>query len=139
MAKRDKVNWKYIEELKKKEEFKALCDVLPTWNSLGARDRAIICLLWFTGIRASELCDLQVEDIDDEEGVIHVRKAKAGAKYTCLLLSCCERNIRRYLLLRPQESDWLFLSRHGEQLTKHGHLHARKRCGHSIRQVKERH
>lgn len=102
------------------EEFEALKSVMPTWNSLGARDRAIVCALWSTGMRASELCNLKVEDIDDEEGVIRVNDGKDGVNYSCLLPPECEQNIRRYLMVRPQESEWLFLARHGGKLTRHG-------------------
>lgn len=39
----------------------------------GVRDRAIIELLYATGIRVSELCAIDIDDVDDDRGTVRVR------------------------------------------------------------------
>jgi integrase/recombinase XerD len=42
-------------------------------GEMGARDRALVWTLLGTGLRASELCGLTLDDVDLEERVLHVR------------------------------------------------------------------
>ena len=44
----------------------------------GLRDRAIVEVLYSTGIRCRELCNLDLQDIDLAGGVVTVRKGKGG-------------------------------------------------------------
>jgi integrase len=43
-----------------------------------ARDMAILAVLGNTGLRAAECCGLDVEDVDLQEGILRVRRAKGG-------------------------------------------------------------
>ncbi|RZU38479.1 integrase/recombinase XerD [Fluviicoccus keumensis] len=47
-----------------------------TGEALGLRDRAILEVLYSTGIRRSELVNLKVQDIDPERGTLIVRQGK---------------------------------------------------------------
>jgi hypothetical protein len=40
--------------------------------------RAILMLLYSTGVRRSELVRLRVEDIDNERMIVHIRQGKGG-------------------------------------------------------------
>lgn len=40
------------------------------------RDYAILHVLAYTGIRVGELCNLKIEDIDFDKGIIHIRSGK---------------------------------------------------------------
>ena len=62
------------------EEMARLMATCPTWTWMGVRDAAIITVLWETGIRAQELCDLLVTDVDFDEGELTVRDGKAGVR-----------------------------------------------------------
>lgn len=85
------------------------------------RNRAIILLLLDTGIRATELCDLKVEDLDTRNNRIFVRKGK-GMKERLLPISPrTAQMIWRYLADRhptPQPTDPLFLSRVNRPLSR---------------------
>lgn len=45
---------------------------------LGVRDRAILELLFATGIRRSELCALSIYDLDAARRTLHIKKGKGG-------------------------------------------------------------
>ena len=84
-------------------------------HALGSfeRNRAIILLLLDTGIRASELCDLKVEDVDNRNNRIFVRHGK-GMKERMLPFSPrTGQMIWRYLAARKdtRPEDPLFLSK----------------------------
>ncbi len=64
------------------------------------RDRAIIIALVDTGLRASELCDLRVEDYDRDRGSLHVRDGKGGKERMVFAGDAAKRAIWRYLLTR---------------------------------------
>ncbi len=49
-----------------------------TRRSTAKRDKAILFTLLDTGLRASELCDLRIEDYDKSIGKLIVRKGKGG-------------------------------------------------------------
>lgn len=84
-------------------------------HALGSfeRNRAILLLLLDTGIRASELCDLKVEDVDNRNHRIFVRHGK-GMKERMLPFSPrTGQMIWRYLASRKdtRPEDPLFLSK----------------------------
>jgi len=77
------------------------------------RNRAILLLMLDTGVRASELCDLLVEDLDNKNNRIFVRKGK-GAKERLLPFSPrTGQMIWRYLATREnvKDTDPLFISK----------------------------
>lgn len=69
------------------------------------RDRAIIVLLLDTGLRASELCNLQIRDYDRERGSVYVRDGKNGKDRTVYVGDGAKRAIWRYLLGRRDARD----------------------------------
>lgn len=91
-------------------------------HALGSfeRNRAILLLLLDTGIRASELCDLTIEDLDNRNNRIYVRQGK-GMKERLLPFSPrTGQMVWRYLAgrkdARPQ--DPLFASRLNRPLSR---------------------
>lgn len=84
-------------------------------HALGSmeRNRAIILLMLDTGLRASELCDLKIEDVDNRNNRIFVRMGK-GMKERMLPFSPrTGQMIWRYLASRAetQPGDPLFVSK----------------------------
>jgi site-specific recombinase XerD len=71
------------------------------------KHRAILSTLYATGIRVSELCHLQVKDIDSKNNVIHVEQGK-GAKDRLVLLSRELLKLLREYWLESQPKTWLF-------------------------------
>jgi integrase/recombinase XerD len=119
------------------EEFEQLLLACPPPNETGplaeraaVRNRAILWLLYDTGIRVSELIHLRVEDLDRRKGVITVL-GKGSKERRLALGQNCLRNLSYYLdKHRPDEeelADWgsagedhLFLSETRQPLTKNG-------------------
>lgn len=64
------------------------------------RDLAIIHLLLDTGMRAGELLNLDVGDVDLESGAVHVRRAKSRKARTVFLSPRTRRHVRAYLRKR---------------------------------------
>ncbi len=92
---------------------------------LGLRDRALMELLYATGMRASEVIRLQVDDVDLEDGVI--RCLGKGDKERLIPLHQTVREVlRRYLedgrlfLLREAAEKTVFVNRSGKPLTRQG-------------------
>jgi site-specific recombinase XerD len=115
----------------------------PLADRAAVRNRAILWVLYDTGIRVSELCGLRVEDFDRRHGVITV-KGKGSKERRIALGQNCLRNMLYYLdRHRPGEeelAEWgsagenhLFLSETRTPLTKNGvtllFARIRKRAG----------
>ncbi len=119
------------------EEFEQLLLACAPPNETGqmadraaVRNRAILWLLYDTGIRVSELCGLRLGDFDRRHGVITVR-GKGSKERRIALGSNCLRNLLYYLdRHRPGEvelTEWgsageehLFLAETRTPLTKNG-------------------
>lgn len=60
------------------DEVAAILDAIDTDDPLGLRDRAILEVLYSSGIRRAELRGLDLGDIDFERGLLRVRQGKGG-------------------------------------------------------------
>lgn len=112
--------WQKVPEVLSLDEVEALLAAPEPDTFLGARDVAILELLYATGMRVSELCGLRISDVS--EGFVKVRgKGKKerlipiGKKATLAL--------DRYLLLFPEEfkseeNGPLFVSIRGRPLNR---------------------
>ncbi len=85
-------------------------------------DRAIIMLLASTGMRASELCGLTLEDIDLDKRELKIRQAKWDKARPLGFNNETAIAVRSYLEHeRPQTSlPYLFLNRHKKQMCRSG-------------------
>jgi integrase/recombinase XerD len=94
---------------------------LPT----GARDRAMIELLYASGLRASELCELQLSDFNEELGVVRVigkgnkQRLVPVGRAAIAAISAYQREAR-VRLLRGRASKYLFVTARGTRLTRQG-------------------
>ena len=68
----------------------------------GARDYAILALLAYCGLRASEVAALCLEDIDWSHDTIRFRRAKGGAADAIPILPAVGEALVAYLRCRPQ-------------------------------------
>ena len=83
------------------EQVEALLDAPDNKETLGARDRAILETLYSTGVRVSELVDLNRNDLDHATQTLHVR-GKGKKERIVPLGSHAMAAIRHYLtLLEP--------------------------------------
>ena len=88
-------------------------------TDLSLRDRAILELLYGTGMRASELCNLKLHDIDWEREIIRVH-GKGGKQREIPLTRTALRWLREYVQTGDKikmDELGLFLSRKGTPIT----------------------
>jgi len=64
------------------------------------RDSAIVHVLAFVGLRVSELCNLQLEDVEFERNILHVRSGKGDKDREVVLEDRTRAAIDRYLTER---------------------------------------
>lgn len=116
---------------KKNIEFLELSDInvlmeLPDDSCKGIRDKAILELLYATGIRASELIDMKCEDLNLRMGYVTC----AGENIRPRIIpigKMAKEALERYmdesrnLLVRSnEEEDHLFVNYHGKPITRQG-------------------
>jgi integrase/recombinase XerD len=115
--------WKVLPKHLRLEEAQALLDAPDHTSARGIRDRAILEMLYGTGLRVSELIALRLSDVHREEGV--VRALGKGNKQRIVPLGKLGiAALEQYLagargsLLGPRQSPWMFVSRRGARLTR---------------------
>lgn len=67
-----------------------------------ARDRALLEVLYGSGLRRFEVCNLDLDDIDLEERVVRVRNGKGGKERYSILSAPAVDAIRAYLKIRGE-------------------------------------
>lgn len=119
------------------DEVKAVMAQPDLRGLLGYRDRTMMETLYSTGMRAAELCNLEIRDLDFEKKAARIRNGKGGKERFVLLSPPCIRFLERYLKdirpelaqgIRPAGNNWLkkfqsggnlvFLSIYGGPLTR---------------------
>lgn len=110
-------------------EIEALLESPDTTSADGLRDRALMELLYASGMRAGEAHALDLQDIDLEEGIIHVRHGKGDKERMALMGSTAVQVMREYLAHgRPELAEHnqgnpdmaVFLNKFGRRLSDRG-------------------
>src|SRR2546426_3195177 len=97
------------------------------------KHRVILATLYATGVRVSELCQLQGTDIDSQRMVIQVRQGKGQRDRFVMLSPDLRPLLRRYWKLYQLQS-WLFPGhRITEPITPAGVAHICKQAGHAAK------
>jgi integrase/recombinase XerD len=82
------------------------------------KHRAIIEILYSSGIRVSECVALKMSDLDRKELLIHVCNGKGGKDRYTILSSCCLKTLEQYYrAFKPKQ--WLFEGHGDKQLSSH--------------------
>lgn len=89
-----------------KEEVKKLLSVIPPTKK---RDRLIVLLLYGSGLRVSELCNLRIEDVDIERSLIIVRGGKGAKDRIVPIPRALLQEIEDYLKTRSDDSEYLIV------------------------------
>ena len=98
----------------------------------GQRDKAMLEMLYATGLRVSELVDLKFEQINLNQGVVQI-VGKGGRERLVPVgeeaLICLEiyLNNGRVLLLSGRQSDYIFVTHRGSNMTRQAFWHIIKR------------
>jgi len=106
------------------EQVDALLEAPDEGADLGLRDRAMLETLYATGLRVSELINLNVLDVSLNEGVVRVNMGKGGndrlVPFGAEALHWVERylNQARPALLGPRRCDALFVTARAAAMTR---------------------
>ncbi|MFC1808104.1 tyrosine-type recombinase/integrase [Candidatus Omnitrophota bacterium] len=119
--------------MNEREVFKLLEMPRPN-DPLSIRDKAILEVLFSTGVRVNELCGLNIEDADYAQGLVRIDKAKGGDSFQRLIPigSVALEYLTRYLreartILADSDRSALFLSYSGRRLNTEGVLNIVKK------------
>jgi len=91
------------------DELERLLSSIDTNTLHGKRDKAILDLLFSTGLRVSELSNLKKEDINLETGEFSV-KGKGGKVRVVFIDEAAKKSLEQYLSGRNDKSEYLFIS-----------------------------
>ena len=115
--------WQTIPNFLNIKEIEAIIQAPDTARPTGLRDRAMLELLYATGLRVSELCRLGIRDLDSSYGVLRT----TGKGYKQRLVPVGKEAIRavddyleqgRAALLKGRVSRYLFVTARGGCLTR---------------------
>lgn len=108
------------------DEASNLMEAPPSITPAGLRDRALLEVMYGSGLRVSELCGLDLGDLELCQGTARVRQGKGGKDRIVPLSGMSIRALQRYLdrrgeLIHPRTS-WqdpaaLYLNQRGGRLT----------------------
>ncbi|HSL93785.1 MAG TPA: site-specific tyrosine recombinase XerD [Bacillota bacterium] len=106
-------------------EVELLLQSPDTSTPAGMRDKAMLELLYATGMRVSELIGLAVQDVNLDSGFVRCL-GKGNKERLVPLGSVAARALREYLagarhtMLRNRDVKTLFVNHHGRQMTRQG-------------------
>ena len=107
------------------DEIEALLNKPETTTQKGIRDKAMLELLYATGIRVTEMIDLKIEDVDMNIGYVNCRH---GEKMRVIPIYSLARQAvkkyieeaRPYMIKRENKTDTLFVNCNGEKMSRQG-------------------
>jgi len=126
--------WKNLPKLLTKEEIERLLQAPDSKKPTGLRDRAMVELLYASGLRVTELCGLRIADLDRDLGVVRVfgkgskqRLVPVGRAALATLGEYMAQG--RPALMRGRSSQYLFVTARGGPLTRQGFWKALRQHG----------
>lgn len=102
------------------EEFEVLYDACDNRTFFGERDKALLSILIDTGVRAGELTQMNIEDVNFSDSSILIRKSKVRKPRSVFMGKKARRQVRRYLNYVEDDMGPLFISKQGDRLTYSG-------------------
>jgi integrase/recombinase XerD len=113
---------RYLPETLNELQVEQLLESINTKVPLGLRDRAIIELLYASGLRISELAEARLENFNAEERILRVTGKGNKTRLVPVGRKACEAlasylSMERPSLVKPGTSSEIFLSARGTRLT----------------------
>lgn len=105
-------------------EVDRLLDTPSRHSPQGLRDRAFMELMYSSGLRVSELCNLNLQDVDLDEAVVKVIRGKRGKDRLVPFGMRAKETLQRYLSLgrpefvRSRTGSAMFLSNRGAAISR---------------------
>ncbi|MFN0171020.1 MAG: site-specific tyrosine recombinase XerD [Bryobacteraceae bacterium] len=126
--------WQHIPKFLNQNDISQILAAPEPGDSLGLRDRAMLELLYATGLRVSELCSARTADLNLELGVI--RTMGKGSKQRMVpvgrsAVAAVTEYLRsaRPVLLKQRVSEFLFVTARGSRMTRQGFWKLLKKHG----------
>jgi len=112
--------WQLVPEVLTEDEVQRLLEIPCVEEPIGARDRAILEVLYASGLRVSEVCGLNISDVDD--AFVRV-KGKGGKERVVPIAASSVQWIDHYLIhfregSSRSHSEALFVSTKGKRLDR---------------------
>ena len=126
--------WKNLPKYLNLEEINRLIETPDTACATGLRNRAMLELLYAAGLRVSELCQIEISDLNGDLGVVRVM-GKGGKQRLVPFGETALEAVNawlangRFSLLRGRASPYLFVTARGTRLTRQGFWKALAQCG----------
>ncbi|MDQ6861129.1 MAG: site-specific tyrosine recombinase XerD [Verrucomicrobiota bacterium] len=113
---------RYLPETLNELQVEQLIESINTAHPLGLRDRAILELLYASGLRISELANARLENFNTEERILRVTGKGNKTRLVPVGAKACEAvaayvSAERPRLVRPKTGSEIFLSSRGTKLT----------------------
>jgi site-specific recombinase XerD len=104
-----------LPKIVKDDAVEKMLSKINTKCTIGARNYAIIMIMWRCGLRVQEVCNLMFADVNTETGSVYVQQGKGKKdRYTYMDKETTEA-VQDWLKVRP-ESTFLFCTMQGGQL-----------------------
>ena len=113
---------RYLPETLNEMQVEQLIDSINTAQPLGLRDRAVIELLYASGLRISELANARLENFNSDERILRVTGKGNKMRLVPVGRRACDAlaaylSTERPKLVKPRSSSEIFLSQRGTKLT----------------------
>lgn len=117
--------WRNLPKYLDEKEIERLLAAPDPDTPAGLRDRAMLELLYASGLRVSELCGLHLSDLDEEYGVVRVagkgnKQRLVPVGQSALEAVAAYRRAGRPALLKQRTSRYLFVTARGGAMTRQG-------------------
>lgn len=93
------------------------------------KERAIIEVLLSSGVRVSELCALNIDDVNIHEKTVHVRHGKGDKARVTYIDDLTVMHLRHYMSTRKDDNEALFLNYRNTRISNGGVEHIVKEIG----------
>jgi integrase/recombinase XerD len=116
--------WQNIPKFLNSEQIEALLDAPDVTRPNGLRDRAMLQLLYATGLRVSELCSLRLTDLEAEFGVLRIigkgnkQRLVPVGRPALAAIEEWRKSGRPSMLKKRRASPYLFITARGGAMTR---------------------
>jgi len=126
--------WKLLPDVLNEYDVEKLLNAPDIKNVIGLRDKAMLELLYATGLRASELVSLKIKNLNNETGFVRCF-GKGGKERIVPVGSVAIKAIKKYISTRGETlgNDYLFITNRKTKMTRINfyervQLYAKKAC-----------
>lgn len=90
------------------KQIEQLLSVISKTSKTGIRSRAIIMMMYETGMKTQEILDLKNTDVDLDNSFLHIKTVRGGNDRDIPISKTLEYQLRLYSMIRPKHSHYFF-------------------------------